>query len=138
MAFSLLLGLAILFFIVGHSTLLHYLTKERTSIGMKELFIPWPRTGKVVSVLCYCLSLLFVFLLIALPLKWNLESISSWKILFAMAMLPTAAYISFILRRIRKTGHGFIFDSTSTSNQEWKVILMIAVIVSAFAWILTK
>jgi hypothetical protein len=139
MVTSLLIGLCCLFFIMGHSTLLYFRGKESSSMPLKDLFFPRPQRGKLVSFLCIGLSMVSLFWLVKTPCDLHYPiSLSTWKILLIMVIFPSALYVLYLLRRIRRGSKGLLFFPSDAARSEWSLPLIIAAFISFLVWILSK
>lgn len=132
MVTSLLIGFGCMFFILGHSTLLFFKSKELPSMPIGEAIFPWPKKGKFVSVLCLGLSAASFFMMFSLPSE--IQS-SAWKIFFIFAVFPSVIYTSYVVKRIRKQPEGLLYFPSDATRQEWSLPLIISVFVSALFWI---
>ena len=136
MVFVFLLGCVSLFFVMGHGTLLHFMLEEKGKIDIWSLFFPWPQKGKVVSIICLFISIIFLLLILVLPKEQynDMFSASSWKIFLVMTAFPLVGYLIFIASLLIKTNSGFAFK-LSTTNAVWRIVLAFGVIVSIASWI---
>ena len=136
MVFVFLLGCGSLFFVMGHGTLLHFMLEEKGKIDIWSLFFPWPQKGKVVSIICLFISIIFLLLILVLPKEQynDMFSASSWKIFLVMTAFPLVGYLIFIASLLIKTNSGFAFK-LSTTNAVWRIVLAFGVIVSIASWI---
>lgn len=135
MAAFFLIGIACFFFIVGHSTLLHFKSEDLSSMSIAEVILPWPKKGKFVSVLCLGLSgASLILLLLGNSDADRPVSISAWKVLIIFAVLPSFIYGSFLFRRVRKTPQGILYFPSPVSEKEWALPLMISAAVSALSY----
>lgn len=133
MVTSLLIGIGCLFFILGHSTLLFFKSKELFSMPVRDAIFPWPKKGKLVSTLCFGLTATSFLLIFYLPSEIQSSvSHSSWKILVIFAVFPSVIYALYLSKRIRRQSEGFLYFSSDATRQEWSVPLLI----SAFCFIL--
>ncbi len=132
----LLFGLGCVFFIVGHSLLLHFKTKDSAEVPLSDALLPWPKNGRFVSLLCFSLSFL---MLSSLPWFFPVRSGASagaWKILFIFIIFPVGSYAYFFARRIRRTSEGLVFVSPRPGDNDWKIPLIIVIAVNASYYIL--
>ena len=136
MVTSLLIGVGCIFFILGHSTLLFFKSKELPVMPIGEAIFPWPKKEKFVSVLCLGLSVASIFLIFSLPPETQSSASSSaWKILSIFAVFPSGIYASYLVKRIRKQPEGFLYFPSDATRQEWSLPIIISVFVSALLWI---
>lgn len=136
MVFVFLLGCVSLFFVMGHGTLLHFMLEEKGEIDIWSLFFPWPQKGKVVSIICLFISIIFLLLILVLPKEQynDMFSVSSWKIFFVMIAFPLVSYLIFIASLLIKTSSGFAFK-LSANNALWRIVLAFGTIVSIVSWL---
>jgi len=136
MVFVFLLGCVSLFFVMGHGTLLHFMLEEKGEIDIWSLFFPWPQKGKVVSIICLFISIIFLLLILVLPKEQynDMFSVSSWKIFFVMTAFPLVSYLIFIASLLIKTSSGFAFK-LSANNALWRIVLAFGAIVSIVSWL---
>ena len=136
MVTSFLFGLSCLFFFLGHSTLLFFMSKEVSIMPIKELIFPRPKKGRFVSELCIGLSILSFLLMVLLPFDLKDSSLTSTlKILFAFAGFPTLSYGAYLFKRIHKHPTGLFFHASETTNNEWKIPIIVSAVVSFLFWI---
>lgn len=134
---SLLIGVGCIFFILGHSTLLFFKSRELPSMPIGEAIFPWPKKGKFVFVLCLGLSVASIFLIFSLPPETQSSASSSaWKILSIFAVFPSVIFASYLAKRIRKQPEGLLYFPSDATRQEWSLPIVISVFVSAIFWIL--
>jgi hypothetical protein len=137
MVTSLLIGFGFVFFLLGHSTLLFFKGKESPVMPIREAIFPWPKKGKLVSVLCLGLSVGSVFLIFSLPPdNQSSASSSAWKILSVFVVFPSVIYANYLAKRIRKRPEGLSYFPSNATRQEWSLPVIISVFVSAVFWIL--
>ena len=134
MSTSFLIGMACLFFVIGHSTLVHFLIKESPSRTIINIIFPWPRNGKSIPILCLLISLLCVFLLIITPGDFMINSKSGWKLIFIFAVFPIVFYVLYIAKRIYKETGSFIFRETEFDRTDWVWPLILSVTISVVFW----
>jgi hypothetical protein len=136
MVFSLLLGLASLFFVLGHSTLLFFRSKEVATIPLKGVFLPWPKSGKTVSLFSLFVSLFWIGCLIYFAITSRFDSNGvSWKVVFAFVIVPIFFYGNYIFWRLRFRDNEVIFVCNETSKLEWIIPMLLAPVVSFGYWI---
>jgi hypothetical protein len=136
MVFSLLFGLASLFFVLGHSTLLFFRAKEVATISLKGLILPWPKSGKFVSLLSLFVSLCCTGNLIYFAITSRLDSNGvSWRVVFALAIVPIFFYGNYIFCRLRFRENEVIFVCKESNKLEWIVPMLLAPVVSLGYWI---
>ncbi len=136
MVTSLLIGVACLFFILGHSTLLSFKSKELSVMPISEAVFPWPKKGKFVSVLCLGLSLASILLIFFLPPETKFwASASAWKIFSIFAVFPSVSYACYLTRRIRKQPEGLLFFPSDATRLEWLLPIIIGALISLLFWI---
>lgn len=136
MVVSLLIGFGCVFFILGHSTLLFFKSKELSVMPIQEAIFPWPKKGKFVSVLCLGLSVASIYLIFSLPLENQyLTSASAWKILSSLVVFPSVIYISYLVKRIRRRPEGLLYFPSDAARQEWLIPIIVSVFISFLLWI---
>ena len=136
MVTSLLIGFGCVFFILGHSTLLFFKSKELSVMPIQEAIFPWPKKGKVVSVFCLGLSVASICLIFSLPPENQyLASSSAWKILSILAVFPSVIYTSYLVKRIRKQPEGLLYFPSDAARQEWSLPIIVSVFISFLLWI---
>jgi hypothetical protein len=129
MVTSLLIGFSCVFFILGHSTLLFFKSKELSAMPIREAILPWPKQGKFVSVLCLVVSVASIFLMFYLPPEnESSPSSSAWKILSIFVLFPSAIYANYLATRL-------VYCPTDPTPQEWSLPIAISVFVSVIFWI---
>jgi hypothetical protein len=59
--FMLVLGLALMFFALGHSCLHYFLAQEKSgqSLPVSDAILPWPKQGRVVALMAFGAALAF-------------------------------------------------------------------------------
>ncbi|HYP84609.1 hypothetical protein [Variovorax sp.] len=136
MVTSLLIGFGCVFFILGHSTLLFFKSKELSVMPIQKAIFPWPKKGKFVSVLCLGLSAASIFLIFSLPPdNQYLTPSSAWKILSILAVFPSVIYISYLVKRIRKQPEGLLYFPSDAARHEWSLPIIVSVFISFLLWI---
>lgn len=104
---------------------------------LADMIFPWPKNGKVVSLLCLGLSIGCLFLAIALPSNLHASGWSAmWKIIGVLIVFPTVIYGSYLYRRVHKTPEGYLFVESDAKRLGWTVPLLIAAVVNLLAWLL--
>lgn len=137
MTTSFLTGMAFIFFIMGHSTLLFFKSKENSSIPIINLILPWPKNGRMISFICIVLSFIFLFTALFLPHEANEQkSHYSLQITLVLIIIPGCIYTSYILKRIYKKPEGFLFISSEAKKIEWSTPLFFSAIVSFLFWLI--
>ena len=133
MVTSLLIGLGCLFFILGHSTLLFFKSKDLSSMPIRDAIFPWPKKGKLVSILCLGLSAASFFLMFSLPSEIQSSvSHSEWKIWVIFTVFPGVSYALYLSKRIRNQPEGLMYFSSDLTRQEWSLPLIISAFISVF------
>jgi hypothetical protein len=132
---SLLFGLGCLFFVIGHSTLLYFKSRGISSLPIRQALLPWPKQGRIVSLLCLALSIGWLLLAIAsLPSEPVLPSGSSLKILVVFAVAPCAVYLIYFFRRIKRGPDGLSFCVSDPGRAEWSLPIVLGAAVSLVYW----
>lgn len=136
MVTSFLIGLGSLFFMLGHSTLLFFKSKELILMPLKNAIFPYPKQGKTVSFLCLALSVMAFVIAILLP---NDLRSSSWRsslvILSTFCVVPCGIYLVYCFKRIRRDSNGFVFLPSDATKLEWSLPLLISAFVNILFWI---
>jgi hypothetical protein len=125
MAVTALLGFATIFLILGHSTLLYFKSVDGEELPLREMIFPWPKSGKLVSVLCLIISGIFMMVF------WGkVKSIEDFysegaiRILIALVGVPTIMYMGFLKARLlRRNGH-LVFSSKAVRKMEWSLPIL--------------
>lgn len=128
---SLLTGLTCIFFILGHSTLLFFRSQESPTLTVMELIIPWPKNGKIVSLLCIGIAIGFFIELLTITsdLKSTPFSIT-WKIILSMTVLPLTVYFLHIIKRLQKKSGVVTYSSSNATKHEWGTPIIFVVFIS--------
>ena len=135
MVTSLLIGIGFLFFILGHSTLLFFKSKDLPTMPIRDAIFPWPKKGKSVSVFCLGLSAASFLMIFYLPYEiQSSASHSALKILIVFAAFPFLVYALYVSKRIRRQAGGLVYCSSDATRQEWSIPLLISAFVFALFW----
>lgn len=119
-----LLGLATVFVVTGHSTLLHFRAQELAVLPVDDVLFPKPRRGVFVSVLCFAVALICVVVAIALIPKGaagiqSSQRVDALKLFMVFIALPVGCYGTFLARRLRRSEAGRVaFHSAPLSQRE--------------------
>lgn len=130
MVTALLFGFSCLFFIMAHSTLILYKSKDSGIISVKELIFPWPQNGKFVSLICLVLSLVFLGVAIKIPSDFKLNSMAMWRIIISTIVVPTVIYVNYISKRISMGTDGIFFNASAPTKNDWAMPMFVIVVVS--------
>ena len=137
MVTSLLIGIGFLFFILGHSTLLFFKSKDLPSMPIQDAIFPWPEKGKSVSVICLGLSAAsFLMIFSRLYEIQSPFSHSALKILVVFAAFPGLVYALYVSKRIRRQAGSLFYCCSDATRQEWSMPLLILAFVFALSWFL--
>ena len=137
MVTAFLFGIGFLFLIVAHSTLLFFKSKNSSSMPIAEMIFPWPKDGRLVSILCLSLSATSFFFMLHLPYDLHYPiTTSAWKILAIFFIFPSIIYSFYIIRRINKNTEGFLYLSPHEKNREWAIPMIISAAISILFFIL--
>jgi hypothetical protein len=130
---SLLIGFFVIFFVLGHSTLLYFRMREEQEIPISQVLIPTPKKGKFVSYLCIIFSFCFLFLYIRLAYTESGSFSFNWKIFFVMIVIPLVFYSKYIINGMKKRGGKLVF---SEPRNEWKTVMLIAPVILFLTYLL--
>lgn len=132
MASIFLFSIAFFFFFLGYTTLIHFKLSEtqRPFLPIKEILIPWPRQGRLVSIICVALSTFFVFLSFSTyDVQWHFD-LNSLKILLVFVIIPMCFYLIYILQHIKKIDKSTVFITSQKSGVSWQAPILASVVIS--------
>ncbi|MFC5771573.1 hypothetical protein [Thauera sinica] len=124
-----LISIAITFFVMGHSTLLHFKTVESRKFPAFNILFPWPKTGRFVSVLCLFVALCMFLAAFFLPGVRMTPHPDTWKGVLIFAVFPSICYGAYILAGLRKE-EGEIFFNADLVKDAWKYPILFMAIVN--------
>lgn len=117
----LLFGLFVIFFIMGHSTLLFFRSRDLEMLSMRQLIFPWPKSGgRFVSILCFFVSLVALLLCAKYYKNFDFNHRGAWRIAVSLIVGPCVIYMIYIFGRIRSRDGCYVFDPNKKPEQEWR------------------
>jgi hypothetical protein len=137
------MSFAVFVFVIGHSTLVHFVFEESRGnvVPLAEGIFPWPKRGRTVSIMCFAVSAILVFMSFkAFPQK---VAESNWDgaSIFALSLggFPTVWYLTYLLRRVRRcdrpgSGLPFGFDPRPADGLEWKFPVALCAVINVFSF----
>lgn len=131
-----LLAISCLFFVIGHSALVHFKGEEVSHMSIRELLFPWPKRGKFLSLLCIGFCLLCLLLFLWLPS--DLSPSRVWPVLdivLVTGVAPVLMYSLYISRRIHRKSGVIAFYPSRATPMEWRIPLFIVAVTSILYFI---
>jgi hypothetical protein len=136
---SLLIGLSVLFFTLGHSCLHHFQLAEKTgkSLSLGNALFPWPSRGRLVAVLAFFVSAICIALLATSThdlddAVWTSRSAG----LLLLLSSPFIGHLTWLLSCIRQSPSGLTFRPAKPSERTVKLVLFIPVAFAALVYLI--
>ncbi|MES2323328.1 MAG: hypothetical protein V4633_13770 [Pseudomonadota bacterium] len=145
MIFTTAIAIALMFFVLGHSTLLYFLIEDNKgmTVAVARIAFPMPTKGKFVGLLCLLLAAAFFMLGIAMYPTMAHDPRPIPFVLMLLASMPIAVYAGYIISRIRKSVSApgkLEFVTTHASPTAILLIIAIPVVINLlyqFFWLLS-
>jgi len=105
MSFTVAIAIALMFLVLGHSTLLYFLIEDNKgmTVAVARIVVSMPTRGKLVGLLCLLLAAAFFILGITMYPTMAHDPRPISFVLMLLASMPIAMYAGYIISRIRKS-----------------------------------
>lgn len=129
-------GLSFFFCLIGYSTLIHFYGEEKAELTVRDLVMPRPCRGKLVSYLAITVGIFCALPMLIAPFDIRHMGVGELVFLSIFVLYPALGYGAHLYAGLHRPDGKLVFSPARASqNYSWKIPVSVAAAINLVAWV---